>query len=139
VCRFFAFEDWPFVFVLDPDSGLIADGMTREEACLAIVKQTGQALIDVDIATLCKLHLFFRLYTPEIWEKVKELKAAGKWADKCTITGDPYQQGDLWYVACEVKSSAGQAEVSTPMIKFYEMEGHTYCFIIGSKEKGVVD
>ena len=34
--------------MVDPDSGLIADGMTREEACLAIVKQTGQALIDVE-------------------------------------------------------------------------------------------
>jgi hypothetical protein len=125
--------------MVDPDSGLIADGMTREEACLAIVKQTGQALIDVDIANLCKLDLFFRLYTPEIWEKVKEMKAAGKWVDKFIITGDPYKQGDLWYVTCEVKSGGGKAEVSTPMIKFYEMEGHTYCFIIGSKEKGVVD
>jgi len=25
------------------------------------------------------------------------------------------------------------------MIKFYDMEGHTHAFIIGSKEKGVVD
>jgi hypothetical protein len=125
--------------IVDPDSGLIADGMTHEEACLAIVKQSGQALIDVDISTLRKLNLFFRIYTPQIWEKVKEMKAAGKWVDTFTITGVPYQQGDCWYVACEVKSGGGKAEVNTPMIKFYEMEGHTYCFIIGSKEKGVVD
>jgi len=25
------------------------------------------------------------------------------------------------------------------MVKFYDMEGHTHAFIIGSKEKGVVD
>ena len=51
--------------MVDPDSGLIADGMTREEACLAIVKQAGQALVDVDQATLRKLDLFFRLYPPQ--------------------------------------------------------------------------
>jgi hypothetical protein len=59
--------------MVDPDSGLIADGMTREEACLAIVQQTGQS------------------------------------------------------------------ETRNAMIKFYQLEGKTLCFIIGSKEKGVVD
>jgi hypothetical protein len=125
--------------MVDPDSGLIADGMSRKEACLAIVKQTSQALIDVDITTLRKLALFFRLYTPEIWEKVKDAKAAGQWVDEFIVTGDPYQEGDLWYVPCELKTKEGKAEVNTPMIKFYDMEGHTYCYIIGSKEKGVVD
>ena len=125
--------------MVDPDSGLIADGMSRPEACLAIVKQTVQALIDVDVATLCKLDLFFRLYTPEIWEKIKEMKAAGQWVNNFNITGDPYQEGELWYVPCEIRGIAGKSEVQTPMIKFYEMEGKTICFIIGSKEKGVVD
>lgn len=125
--------------MVDPDSGFIADGMTRQEACLAIVKQTGQALIDVDIDTLKKLDLFFRLYPPEIWEKIKQAKAAGQWVNEFLITGDAYQQGELWYVPCEIKSKDGKAEVNTPMIKFYEMEGHTNCFIIGSKEKGIVD
>jgi hypothetical protein len=125
--------------MVDPDSGLVADGMSRPEACLAIVKQTVQALIDVDVATLCKLDLFFRLYTPEIWEKIKEMKAAGQWVNNFNITGDPYQEGELWYVPCEIRGIAGKSEVQTPMIKFYEMEGKTICFIIGSKEKGVVD
>lgn len=35
--------------------------------------------------------------------------------------------------------SDGKGEVQTAMIKFYEMEGKTLCFIVGSKEKGVVD
>lgn len=125
--------------MVDPDSGLVADGMTREEACLAIVEQTGQALIDVDRSTLTKLDLFFRLYTPEIWEKVKDMKAAGQWVDKFTVIGDPYQEGELWYVPCEIKAASGTSEVQNAMIKFYQMEGKTLCFIIGSKEKGVVD
>lgn len=125
--------------MVDPDSGLIADGMSRQEACITIVKQTGKALIDVDIATLRKLDLFFRLYTPEIWEKIKQMKAAGQWVDELVITGDVYQEGDLWYVPCEIRGSNGSKELQTPMVKFYEMEGHTHAFIIGSKEKGVVD
>lgn len=125
--------------MVDPDSGSIADGISRQEACVTIVKQTGQALIDVDIATLCKFDLFFRLYTPEIWEKIKQMKADGQWVSEVVITGDACQEGDLWYVPCEVRGGDGKSEKQTPMIKFYEMEGHTYCFIIGSKEKGVVD
>jgi hypothetical protein len=125
--------------MVDPDSGLIADGMTREEACLAIVEQAGRALIDIDISTLTKLDLFFRLYTPEIWEKIRKMKAAGQWIDKFAVIGAPYQEGELWYVACEMTVASGTSEVQNAMIKFYQMEGKTLCFIIGSKEKGVVD
>ena len=125
--------------MVDPDSGLIADDMSKQEACLAIVKQIGQALIDVDAETLCKLDLFFRLYPPEIWEKIKQMKAAGQWVKEVVIMGEPYQEGQLWYVPVEIRGQTGQNEVQNPMIKFYEMEGKTYCFIIGSKEKGVVD
>jgi hypothetical protein len=125
--------------MVDPDSGLVADGMTQEEACLAIVKQTGQALVALDQATLCKLDLFFRLYPPQIWEQTRKMKEAGQWVSEVAITGAPYQQGDLWYVPAEVRSTTRPAEVTTPMIKFYHLEGKTLCFIIGSKEKGVVD
>ena len=125
--------------MVDPDSGLIADSMTREEACLKVVEQTGQALIDLDTDTLCKLDLFYRLYPPDIWENIRKMKENGQWVSEFNITGEPYQEGELWYVPCEIKTADGQGEIRNPMIKFYEMEGGTYCFIIGSKEKGVVD
>jgi len=125
--------------MVDPDSGLLADGMTKEEACLAIVKQTRQAAIDVDQATLCKLHLFFRCYTPEIWGQIQKLKETGEWVREFTIKGAPYQEGDLWYVPVEIGIGSGKPETQNMMIKFYELEGKTLCFIIGSKEKGVVD
>jgi hypothetical protein len=38
-----------------------------------------------------------------------------------------------------IVKQAGQAETRNAMIKFYQFEGKTLCFIIGSKEKGVVD
>ena len=125
--------------MVDPDSGLIADGMTREEACLEIAKQTGMALVDLDIDTLCSLDLFFRLYPPPIWEQIEKLKEDGQWVKETVITGEPYQEGQLWYVPIEVRGPGEQSEIQNAMIKFYEMEGKTFCFIIGSKEKGVVD
>ena len=125
--------------MVDPDSGLIADGMTPEQACLEIAKQTGKALVDLDIKTLCKLDLFFRLYPPQIWEQIQKMKENGQWVKEVAITGEPYQEGQLWYVPIEVRGQTGENEVQNAMIKFYEMEGKTFCFIIGSKEKGVVD
>jgi hypothetical protein len=125
--------------LVDPDSGLVADGITPEEACLAIVKQTGQALVDLDRTTLCKLDLFFRLYPPHIWEQIAKMKDAGQWVSEFVITGAPYREGDCWYVPAEVRSKARPREVTSPMIRFYHFEGRTFCFIVGSKEKGVVD
>lgn len=125
--------------MVDPDSGLIAGGMTKQEACLEIIKRTGQALVDMDIETLCKLDLFFRLYPPEIWEQVKKLKEDGKWIKEVVITGQPYQEEELWYVPLEIRYQTGKNEVQNAMIKFYELEGKNLCFIIGSKEKGIVD
>ena len=124
---------------VDPDAGLTADGMTRQQACLAIVKQTGQALIDLDIDTLCKLDLFFLACPPEIWEQLRQMKESGQWVDAYVVAGDVYEEGDFWYVPCEIHMSDGKSEFQTAMIKFYEMEGKTICVIVGSKEKGVVD
>ena len=125
--------------MVDPDSGLSADGMTREVACREIVQRTGQALIDLDQATLCKFDLFYRLYPPPIWEQLQKMKEAGQWVREFAITGPPYQEGDLWYVPVEVRRKTGPSEAQNAMIKFYEFEGKAFCFIIGSKEKGVVD
>jgi hypothetical protein len=125
--------------MVDPDSGLIADGMSREQACLEIVRQTAKALIELDIPRLKSLDLFFRLYPDWIWDKIKAVKQSGQWVAELPITGDPYQEGGVWYVPCQFLYANGKTEQTTPMIKFYEMEGHTHAFIIGSKEKGVVD
>jgi hypothetical protein len=124
---------------VDPDSGLVADGMTREEACLAIVKQSGRALVDLDQATLRSLNLFYRLYPPQVWDQIKKAKEAGQWVSEVAVTGAPYQEGDLWYVPVEIRSGGGKSETQNAMIKFYDFEGRTRCFLIGSKEKGVVD
>lgn len=125
--------------LVDADSGLVADGMTREEACLELTRQASQALIDLDQARLKSLTLFFRLWPPQIWEQVVQMKAAGQWVQSYEITGDPYREGDRWYVPTVVKGPGDNVEVQTVMIKFYDFDGVTHAFSIGSKEKGVVD
>ncbi|MCU0914500.1 MAG: hypothetical protein MUC88_08065 [Planctomycetes bacterium] len=125
--------------MVDPDAGLVADGMSRTDACREIVERAGRALIDLDQTTLCRLDLFYRLFPPPIWEQLQKMKKAGRWIQEVVITGVPYQEGDLWYVPAEVRVPGRPAEVTTPMIKFYEFEGKILCFVIGSKEKGVVD
>ncbi|MEJ2705546.1 MAG: hypothetical protein P8Z79_24155 [Sedimentisphaerales bacterium] len=122
-----------------PDSGLVADGMTRPQACLEIARQTGKALIDLDIEKLCKLDLFFLEYAPVHWDLLKKRKESGPWVDEYVITGDIYEEGEFWYVPSEIRISDGKREVLTMMIKFYEMEGKTICIIVGSKETGVAD
>jgi hypothetical protein len=125
--------------LVDPDSGFEVVDISKSQACLEIVKRTGQALVDLDIETLCKLDLFFRLYPPAIWEQIKKMKTSGQWVKEVVIKGGPYQEGELWYVPLEVRGQNGKNEVQNAMIKFYELEGKNLCFIIGSKEKGVVD
>ncbi len=125
--------------LVDPDSGLIVDDMAKEQACIAIVEQTAKAMVDLDRVTLTKLALTFRIFPDGIWDQMKAMKDSGKWVEEFSITGQPFQEGDLWFVPARITHSGGKTEVNTAMIKFYDMEGHTHAFIIGSKEKGVVD
>jgi hypothetical protein len=67
------------------------------------------------------------------------MKEAGQWVSEVTITGTPYEQGDLRYVPLEIRSTTGEPETENAVIKFYQFGDKTSCFIVGSKEKGVVD
>ncbi len=125
--------------LVDPDSGLGVGQMSRDEACRELVKQTCQAMIDVNEAKLESLALFFRLWPPSLWDEVRQMKEAGQWVDSYEITGEPYPEGDVWFLPTELKMANGKTEVQTVMIKFYDFDGNVRCFSIGSKEKGVVD
>jgi hypothetical protein len=125
--------------IVDPDSGLVADNMSRQEACLEIVRQTVNALIELDIPKLKSLNLYYRIYPDWMWDKLTAMKQNDQWIDEIPITGNAYHQGELWYVPCRIVYPNGKTETTTPMIKFYEMKGSLRCFIVGSKEKGAVD
>lgn len=130
----YGFDCW-----VTPDSGLVADGMTKQEACLEIIRQSEKALIDLDIEKLCSLDLFYCRYAPEHWDLLRTRKESGPWVIEYVVTGDIYEEGDFWYVPTEIRISDGVIEPQTLMIKFYEMEGKTICVIVGSKERGIAD
>ncbi len=125
--------------LVGPDSGLVVEGMTPQEACLAIVERAGQAWVNLDADTLRKLDLTFRTWPPEFWEQARQWKASGQLPDRYAITGAAYQDGDVWYVPFEYQGGSIGSKKQTPMIKFYQFDGKTYGFIIGTKERGVVD
>jgi hypothetical protein len=124
---------------VDPDSGLDVGEMTHEEACRELARQACQAMIDLDEAKLESLALFFRLWPPQIWEQVHKMKEAGQWVQSYEITGEPYPEGDVWFLPTVLRMASGKTEPQTIMIKFYDFDGAKRCFSIGSKEKGVVD
>jgi len=124
---------------VDPNSGLVVGNLPRDEACRELVRQACQAMIDLDEAKLKSLALFFRLWPPQVWEQARKMRDAGKWVQGYEITGVPYQEGNIWFVPTELKSADGKTEIQTVMIKFYDFDGITCGFSIGSKEKGVVD
>ncbi len=124
---------------VDPDSGLDVGQMSHEEACRELARQACQAMIDLDEAKLESLALFFRLWPSYLWEQVRQMKEAGQWVQSYEITGEPYPEGDVWFLPTELKMANGKTETQTIMIKFYDFDGQKHCFSIGSKEKGVVD
>ncbi|MBP8305537.1 MAG: hypothetical protein KBE04_15595, partial [Phycisphaerae bacterium] len=79
--------------LVDPDSGLIVHGLTKEQACIAIVEQTAKATVDLDRATLTRLGLTFRIFPDMIWDQITTMKDSGQWVEGFSITGQPYQEG----------------------------------------------
>jgi DNA-directed RNA polymerase specialized sigma24 family protein len=75
----------------------------------------------------------------QIWEQARQTKEASQWVQGYEITGEPYPEGDVWFLPTQLKMANGQTEPQTIMIKFYDFDGAKRCFSIGSKEKGVVD
>jgi hypothetical protein len=125
--------------LVDPDNGLIVDGMTDPEAAKAIVTRVADAMVALDREMMQRYALTFRIWPDSIWQQVRVMKDRGQWVEGYTMTGEPYQEGKVWFIACQIQHSGGKVEVDTPMIKFYNFEGHRYAFVIGNKEKGVVD
>ena len=108
-----------------------ADGLTEEQACVKLVDALFQAINDGDREAFARFYLV--PLRDEHWQVLLGLRPIQ------VERGEPYSEGEFWYVPCRIILSDGRAEPTTPMIKFYEMEGKSYCFRVGSKERGLVD
>jgi len=117
--------------LVHPDAGILAEGLSPEQACVEIMTTIVQAITDEDRETFQRL---FMLPLPDrAWQKLLGQRPMRLEHD------EPYREGDCWYLPCRLISSDGRTQNTTPMIKFYEIEGKTYGFRIGSKEHGVID
>jgi hypothetical protein len=123
-----------------PDSGFNPAGMTREEACRALVQEMGRAMIAGDVDGLRKCAPFFWVVKDETFSHARAAaEKSGTMPVELTVRGEAYQEGGHWFIACSIRNRNGNREDSTAMIKFYRFGNQERCIVIGSKEKGVYD
>lgn len=118
-----------------PEKGLLAEGLSPQQACVKLVSTITQAVIDKDFKTLNR---YFLLPMPEDFftnpptpQKPVPLELLGH--------DEPYKHEDYWYVPVKLKLTNGEIQHTTPMLKFYKMDGKSYCFFVGTKENGLLD
>lgn len=129
----------PDVFAT-PENGLDAVGLSREDACRALLKRMGQAMIDGDIAKLRQCAPFFWVVKDETFAQARATaEKTGRIPVELTVQGNAYHEGDHWFLPCAIHNRNGSVEHSTAMIKFYRFGDQERCMVIGSKEKGVYD
>lgn len=123
-----------------PENGLDAAGMSKEEACRALLERMGQAMIEGDIAKLRQCAPFFWVVKDETFAQARaSAEKTGRVPVEVTAQGKAYQEGDHWFLPCVIRNRNGSVETSTAMIKFYRFGYQERCMVIGSKEKGVYD
>jgi hypothetical protein len=123
-----------------PENGLDSAGMSREDACRALVERMGQAAIEGDVAKIRQCAPFFWVVKDEVFAQARATaEKTGRIPVEVTVQGKAYQEGDHWFIPCVLRNRNGSREASTAMIKFYRFGDQERCTIIGTKEKGVYD
>ncbi|MBI5387605.1 MAG: hypothetical protein HZA90_23340 [Verrucomicrobia bacterium] len=123
-----------------PDNGLDATGMSREDACRALVQRMGKAMIEGNVAQLRHFAPFFWVVPDETFAQARAAaEKAGRFPVELTVLDKAYREGDHWFIRCGMRHQNGSRDESTAMIKFYRFGDRNRCIVIGSKEKGIYD
>ena len=123
-----------------PDNGQDATGLSREEACRALVQRMGRAMIEGNIAEFRQCAPFFWVVPDEtLAQGFAAAEKSGRAPVDLIVKGKAYQEGDHWFIPCSIVNRNGSREDSTAMIKFYRFGDMERCIVIGSKEKGMYD
>jgi hypothetical protein len=123
-----------------PDNGLDATGLSREDACRALVQRMGQAMIQGDVAELRRCAPFFWVVPDETFAQARTAaEKSGRVPVELTVLDKAYQEGERWFIRCGMRYRNGSRDESTAMIKFYRFGNQERCIVIGSKEEGVYD
>jgi outer membrane lipoprotein-sorting protein len=117
-------------YLNDPNCGLSVEGLTDEEACLKIIRDYWQAIIDGDWEYLAQLR---PICNAEKWEL--RYKQNESWPIEILEIGQPSQEkgcniGPI--VSCIIKYSDGQIKNIKLIVKIRNMEGNKSCVIAGT-------
>lgn len=126
-------EDAEFVtnehdIIVHPGIGMPTDGLTREQACIKIIKDVTKAMNDLDWETVTKLQFPFGIPPEELLAQLNVDQYEPPLVELQEI-GEPYQKGDYWFVHCVYKEPDGKVKEENVPIKFYEFDGRSYCLI----------
>jgi len=114
----------------DPNVGLSAEGLTDEQACLAIIEDYWRAIIDGDWEYLAQLR---PICNAENWEL--KYKRNENWPIEVLEISQPSQEkgcniGPV--VPCMVKYSDGQIKNIKMIVKIRNIDGNKSCVIAGT-------
>ena len=114
----------------DPNCGISAEGLTDEEACLTIIEDYWQAIIDGDWEYLAQLR---PILNAENWEL--KYKYNENWPIEVLEVGQPSQEegcniGPV--VPCIVKYSDGQIRNIKMIVRIRDIDGNKSCVIAGT-------
>jgi outer membrane lipoprotein-sorting protein len=117
-------------YLNDPNCGLSVEGLTDEEACLKIIRDYWQAIIDGDWEYLAQLR---PICNAEKWEL--KYKQNESWPIEILEIGQPSQEkgcniGPI--VSCMIKYSDGQIKNIKLIVKIRNIEGNKSCVIAGT-------
>ncbi|MHC4457285.1 MAG: hypothetical protein ACYS0I_09365 [Planctomycetota bacterium] len=112
----------------DPNYGMSAEGLTKDEACKRIIEQYWQAMIDEDWEKARKLRSF-----PEgrLWEDMKAQYYDNMPAEIIEIQ-QPYSEDDWVTIAIVIRMSDGTVTSNKLMIKFRQINNIEWCHIVGN-------
>ncbi|MHC4430894.1 MAG: hypothetical protein ACYTBS_03555 [Planctomycetota bacterium] len=126
-------EDAEFVtnehdIIVHPGIGMPTEGLTREQACMKIIRDVTKAMNDLDWETVAKLQFPFGVPPEELLAELKIDQYEPPLVELQEL-GEPYQKGDYWFVHCVYKEPNGQIKEEEVPVKFYEFDGKSYCLI----------
>lgn len=117
-------------YLNDPNVGLSTEGLTDEQACLTIIEDYWQAIIDGDWRNLAQLR---PICNAENWEL--KFKRNESWPTEIIEIGQPYKEAGCNIgpvVPCTIKYSGGQIKNIKMIVKIRNTGESKTCVIAGT-------
>lgn len=111
-----------------PDAGIAVGSLTHEQACEKIVQEVTKAMNERDWEHVSKL--MFPFGPPPKEMEVRIPADPSQPLVEILELGQPYEQGDYWYIPVKSRETGGKLKDEQVPVKFYEFDGIQYCMIM---------